>query len=269
MLGALPPGMGQQAIARRYANRLRHGRALQRVNGAPLELQLEDATQAKAFLTRRYEPETFKAVCDLLPWGGLFVDVGAHVGLMCLSVLWRRPDIKVYAYEPHPANNSQLWRNARLVRRMRPGADPLVDRIAVASFLAEQVAVTDRNGHANIYEGTDSGTHSLNPDGELEVETVTLARNAWERIDVLKIDTEGSELAVLQGAETLLADGTIRAVVCEINPAAGTHHNQVAQYLGRYGFEPRHIPGVGLQRLRRVRSENALFVRAASGPAGR
>ena len=42
-------------------------------------------------------------------------------------------------------------------------------------------------------------------------------RNGIERIDLLKIDTEGSEIAVLQGASRMLSSDAIRFVYAEFN----------------------------------------------------
>ena len=42
-----------------------------------------------------------------------------------------------------------------------------------------------------------------------------------ERIDVLKVDVEGYEPAVLRGAARLLSEGRVGAVVCELNEASG------------------------------------------------
>jgi hypothetical protein len=63
-----------------------------------------------------------------------------------------------------------------------------------------------------------------------------------DRIDVLKIDTEGHDLAVLQGAEQMLSKGAIRFVYVEFNdlqPKMGTAGGALCpmdEFLRPFGF---------------------------------
>lgn len=63
-----------------------------------------------------------------------------------------------------------------------------------------------------------------------------------DRIDLLKIDTEGSELVVLKGAERTLAQGAVQFVYVEFNdlePAPDTTGGAlvpIADFLARFGF---------------------------------
>ena len=56
---------------------------------------------------------------------------------------------------------------------------------------------------------------------DIGIETATLDRfcaaHAIDRIDVLKLDIQGGELAALRGAEGLLRGAAIRLVVAEVN----------------------------------------------------
>jgi hypothetical protein len=50
--------------------------------------------------------------------------------------------------------------------------------------------------------------------------TPTSARNSVEQVDLLKVDVEGGESAVLRGAAGFLSGPNAPAVMIEINPAA-------------------------------------------------
>ncbi len=94
------------------------------------------------------------------------------------------------------------------------------------------VALGSEAGVAEIAPGSESG-HSHIAIGEehgssISVDTLdaNAARPGLETIDVLKVDVEGYEPFVFQGAAGLLGDGRVGAIVCELNDPL----------LGRTGF---------------------------------
>lgn len=115
-MGALPDGLGQFRVAQRYV-RLRRPAprhvVMQRMrNGTRMELDLGDRTQSLAFLTRRYEPTCVDYIASRMPTSGLFVDVGANIGLISFAVARLRPEARVLAFEPFPPN-VRLWKRNR------------------------------------------------------------------------------------------------------------------------------------------------------------
>jgi deazaflavin-dependent oxidoreductase (nitroreductase family) len=123
------------------------------------------------------------------------VDVGANIGVAALYFLTRRSDSVVYAFEPVAANVDTLERNLAPFRdrvhldprALSPGGGP-------ARFFVERVG--RYSGLAEYYR------HELEHD-EVVVDTVAVADAldsvlATEgRIDLLKVDTEGSEEALV------------------------------------------------------------------------
>jgi FkbM family methyltransferase len=155
---------------------------------------------------------------DLVPRGQLVhvIDVGANVGQ------WSRPfldlaesrgrldDVDLHAFEPCPATFRQLAK-------------------ALGNSLVslQEVALSDHPGKATLYIAPEnSGVNSLHDipgrhTAEEDVAVTTLdgyaqqARLSW--IDLLKIDAEGNDLAVLKGACGLLGDGRIAVIQFEYN----------------------------------------------------
>ena len=76
----------------------------------------------------------------------------------------------------------------------------------------------------------DPGCHGL----VVPVQTLDECVREWniDRIDLMKIDVEGYEPEVFAGAARTLADGKIKAVLCEFN----------AHWLARAGTSPREMP---------------------------
>ena len=273
VLGALPPGLGQAALARRLRARSSlPPTAVQRLRGgARFELHLTDRVQGEVFFMRRYEPALIAFLDGRLPAGGVLFDVGAHVGLVSIQVAVARGDVSVHAFEPSTTNAARLERNLAL----NPGASVRLIRAAVGEGEGEAELATAAGG-ADL-----AGSRILaepGPRSESSVERVPLVtldgyadEHRIERVHALKLDVEGSELAALGGAARLLSERRIGCLVCELNDVylaeRGLDRADVVERLRGFGYRPAPIPPVGAQRLRGASSEGDV-VDAAFVPEG-
>lgn len=129
--------------------------------------------------------------------GSTVFDLGAHVGFYTLlaSVLVG-PEGRVFAFEPMPANEAYLRQHLRL------------NHITNVTVVA--AAVSDRSGLAHFEPGPSTVCGRLSANGPLEVPTVSLddlvAAGEVPSPDFIKIDVEGAELAVLDGARRLMGE---------------------------------------------------------------
>ncbi|MBW8825699.1 MAG: FkbM family methyltransferase [Acidobacteria bacterium] len=146
---------------------------------------------ADQLLSGAYElPPAHALVLDLLPAGGLLLDVGAHLGTLVVPAA--RGGATVVAVEPNPTNASLLRANTsgldvRVVEAAagaRPGTLP---------FLPDGPwgRITRRRQRGTIDVDVVSGAELL----------PVLGRPA----DVVKLDVEGSEVEVLAGLAPVLA----------------------------------------------------------------
>jgi FkbM family methyltransferase len=247
--GALPPGCGQGTVALSVQRRYQRGgplRTQRMATGALLELDLAEPQQLTAYLTRRYQHDLVALIIKLLPKGGLFVDVGANIGLVSFSVAASRPDVSVLAFEPEAENAARWLRNAALndARRSR----------------LETIALGAEVGHKEIVRGPESGQSRIATEGEhgvcVPIDTLDsyASRLGLQNINVLKVDVEGYEPFVFQGASNLLREGRIDAIVSEVNEPLLRHmgftRSQLRSLLGEHGFEPHLIPPTGARKLR-------------------
>ena len=205
------------------------------------------------FLTRDYEPALVRFLASRLSGGGVFVDVGAHVGLVSLSVAsrCRSVGVEVHAFEPDPRNAADFRKNLEL----NPGLKVVLNEVAVGS--RRETVVLRRAGETERACASIVAAEAPEGEDEFRVETISLTAYAGQRglsaIDVLKVDVEGYEQVVLDGAEELLAEGRIRWIVCELNDerlaAAGSSREELYRRLGRHGCLPGRIPNLGLRRV--------------------
>ncbi|MGW5868839.1 FkbM family methyltransferase [Streptomyces sp. NPDC055239] len=186
-----------------------------------------------------------------IPHSARVVDVGANVGMFSLFVMRERPDARVLALEPIPDIHQALLKNLS-----RYGsADVNVVRAALGRCREEQVAFTyfpalpgnstrhpeEKQLNKKLVEeqiGPEAVDRVL---GAVEVEADVLRLSdvlrEWEpegRIDLLKIDVEGSELEVLEGLDD--SDWRrIRQCVIEVQDLEGRLETVVGM-LGAQGF---------------------------------
>jgi FkbM family methyltransferase len=136
---------------------------------------------------------------DLRP-GGVVVDVGANIGYMTLVAAHAvGPAGTVVAIEPHPDNVALLKQNLR-----RNGVADRVTVVAAAAWCAP--------GSVQLAEAAqNTGDHRVNTKQterrQLDVPAVTLDEVIAPdlHVDLIKLDTQATELAVLDGARALLA----------------------------------------------------------------
>ncbi len=144
-------------------------------------------------------------------------DVGTNLGDYTRAVMAANPRARVMAFEPHPVTFSR-W--------SLPPDDPQVQCLNVALGSAESELeffdYRDENGssHASLYKGVIEEIHGK-PSTSCKVQVRTLDDVAEEygirHVDLLKVDTEGHELAVLQGGEGLIRAGGVDVIQFEFN----------------------------------------------------
>jgi FkbM family methyltransferase len=143
-------------------------------------------------------------------------DVGAHTGSYSQAVLEIHPEAQVFAFEPHPKTYAVL--------SAEPGGISQHFALALGREAGRSQIFDYENDqgseHASLYKGVIEHIHHEEAASwEIDVDTVDAvsARLEVERIHLLKIDTEGHELAVLQGASRMLQERRIRAIQFEFN----------------------------------------------------
>jgi FkbM family methyltransferase len=156
--------------------------------------------------TRTEDAELARFLQDIEPESVVW-DIGGHIGYWSVAAGKVATRGEVIAFEPVSANRQRLLQNAQL-----NGVD-----ITVRSL-----ALSDQDGEASLSLPDSKigvATASLEADVSQKRETVKTARGDSLDVsspDVIKIDVEGAELAVLKGMGDLLSQ--CRAAYVEIHP---------------------------------------------------
>ena len=158
--------------------------------------------------------DEFHFIKRYLQRASVVVDVGANVGVYTLWISqYLGSEGRLIAFEPDPENYLRCAENIR--------------QNDLAMVELEQKAVSNRSGALEFSVGKDMENHLIPDEGEsgfsIRVEAITLDEYCREheiaKIDFLKIDVEGAELLVLQGAADALASCLIGVIQLEVTDA--------------------------------------------------
>jgi FkbM family methyltransferase len=152
-----------------------------------------------------------------------FVDIGANIGYYSVVAALVNPDLRVYAFEPAPSIFHYLEKNIQL--------NGFEDRIrAFPIALAEGAGEIDlfitRNPKAEYLEHHLGGSSNTVRPRDARSRTVKVATSGLDDfadqyelpdIDLLKMDTEGTEDRVLAGAQAVIERGR-PVIFCEVLP---------------------------------------------------
>jgi FkbM family methyltransferase len=192
--------------------------------GLWLRLRLPEET----FLWRGdHEPEVQALLARFLKPGRVAYDIGSYVGFFALGMARALGAAgQVFAFEPDPENAVRLREHVarnHMHRRVR-----VVEAAAWRAGSGSTIAY--RRGSKVRSQGgvEEDGMHPVLASGERILVCSTALDEFIARGNpppqVLKIDVEGGESAVLAGAERLITDGR-PLIVCEI------HHAEAARWI--------------------------------------
>lgn len=145
-------------------------------------------------------------------------DVGANRGAYSIELRSQFPDAKLFAFEPNPQTFELLC------SRLQSPNDHCY-RFALGDRVESHAIYTYEHepdsSHSSMYKDVFIDIHNAKDVLSYEIPMVTLdgfcEALQIERIDFLKIDTEGYELNVLRGAERLLKERRIKMIQFEFN----------------------------------------------------
>lgn len=226
-----------------------------------LRIRVGVSTEAEHNRAENYrinEPETLSWIDTGLKDRDVFFDVGANIGLFSMYAALRQPGCRVYAFEPESQNFASLCRN--------------ITRNGLKNVVPCNMAVGGREGFDFFYVGElQSGTalHGLGAPNTLRGHaSYAVAQGAWATTldalvgrhglpqpTLLKIDVDGIEGSILDGARHVLGSPALRSVLVELNST-----DRIGDVLPESGFA---LAGKSewVSQFGSVTSQNHIYVR--------
>lgn len=238
------PGLRDRLLAYWWRTRIPGFRQLQRIIGpagadagivtitarsSTLLLRAEGYIDAVTLKEGFYESEVLDSLLNLAHEGATVWDVGANFGLHSATLGILRRDLKIVAFEPNPRDHARL-----LLHRDWNAPD----------MQTCTIALSDRRACLPLHLGPvgNSGMTTLTPWSQATYSgTVLVAAARGDELiagglvpapQVIKIDVEGHEAAVLRGLERTLRDPACRAVVLEDGLEENTEPKQLLRSAG-------------------------------------
>jgi FkbM family methyltransferase len=204
-------------------------------------MNLESLKELARLHACQKEPETVAWLENKLRPGDVLYDIGANVGAYCfLASKIMGGKIKVFAFEPSFSSFAELCKNA-LLNDCHGTVMPL------------QIALSDRTELQRFnYRSVSPGAalHSLGPPIDYagrhfepfyEQQVLSfridnlIDQFGIEKPNLIKLDVDGTELKVLQGAGSLLSRNELRSIMVEVNKDL-KQASDIALFLEGNGF---------------------------------
>jgi len=187
----------RKAVRQFYKRILRRDHAMRLPTGERMNLPITDLFASEAYITNgNVDWGSERLLFGLLNSRGAFLDIGAHIGYYSLYMLPRATE--VYAFEPDP--------------RVRELLEANVSHRPKIQVIPSAVGATP--GRARFTLESDSAISHLAGEHDdqsklIDVEVVTVdsfVQSRGLKVEGIKIDVEGHDTEVIQGALQVLKD---------------------------------------------------------------
>ena len=193
------------------------------------------------------EPETVQWI-DGFNTPCTYWDIGANVGEFVLCAA-SRPGVSVVAFEPAASSYAALCRNIE-VNRFEAHVQAFCIALSNRTQLGRlNLSGTDAGSHFNSFESTED-----NLGRPLYIRfrqsMIGFAIDDFRRLfdlpppNYLKIDVDGIEEQILDGASETLSDPALRSVLIELEEAETVRKARIVERLAQEGFS-RSVRGAG------------------------
>lgn len=203
------------------------------IGNTRIHLSRHDSAALVNYYTGLYEFEEMCFLLHFLRKKDLLLDAGANIGVFSLMASGHN-GAKSFAFEPIPSTFKRLEKNVKL--------NELTGQITIANIGlgATNTTVKFTNSLENCINRVANEQDTDIVDVNVRrLDDVLISVTAYEAI-LLKVDVEGFETEVLKGAENLLQNPQLKAIIIELNGSGekfGFNEDDIKMKLVNEGFE--------------------------------
>ena len=172
---------------------------------------------------------------------GMVFDIGANIGQSALELSKSFQEATIHSFEPFHENFKKLEQNTRGVSSIHPHRLALTDRNGSMEVLVDNVENSEWNSITSERQKTlAQSSSSLQEKVELMTGDSFCNSNLIDRIDILKVDTEGHDFEVVKGFDKLFEKEGIRSVLVEVGFLQDLTHGNfqlINEYLTSQGMK--------------------------------
>jgi FkbM family methyltransferase len=220
-----------QAVVKKLFNKTGHGIINQKTPwGNYVEIDTNETIGNSIYSTRIYDLALSETLWRLIAPGDFVLDVGANIGFITSLCSYKSgPQGKVWAFEPNPIVITRLTKNIQYNQYSNTTLYPFA------------LSDSNKEGHLELPETfsynqgvayVENGKHSENAI-KIDLRKLDDMIAPGTIINVLKIDVEGHELAVLKGAEKTIQNKQITNIVYEDHDP---YPSEIAAFLANMGY---------------------------------
>ncbi len=190
------------------------------------------------YLTGQFDQTIVHVLRRFARGGDVMLDIGANIGFVSCAMLWGDPEARIVSVEPNPETCALLRRN--------------LERVAAGRGRAMEAAVSDHDGGAELIIGVgNTGGSRIAHNGEAQgartahvrlISAETLLRECGlDRLDLVKIDVEGHEEAVIRSLGPVLKRLRPNAAVFEHGGDLSAADSSICKTLDEAGYDVRGV----------------------------
>ncbi len=208
--------------------------------GLGFSVDCRDCIGGSLFTHGAYEPEVWATLAKAASHDEIFWDIGAHIGVFAIQAAHEESIAEVRAFEPNPRTLDILQYNAKLNTRR---------------FAIHPVALSDKHGSADLFlppaantglASLDKGTNHAGDTATVRCTTIDVLLSDRDILapTLIKVDVEGTELAVFQGAVRLFQTHPPKCIVFETAVDSNGHPttSAISLFLSPFCYRVARIP---------------------------
>lgn len=174
----------------------------------------------------------YEAFFSSLKKDDVVIDVGAHVGAFSVMSAKRLKNGLVISFEPNP----DIYRLLKFNMYLNGLRNVIPLNVALADFCGRTGLIVPRDISGGYLSPDVYGTKAF--DVQVKTLDAVCLERGIERVNLIKIHAEGSEIAILKGARNILADKNLSLVISSSRLCNCNLRRDICNHLLDIGFKP-------------------------------